>query len=70
MAIPQTPSNRLDDSHTVEFMVEAGRGTHEHHKVMGCVDILTATLGKALGGASGGHISAHEEIADLLRRRS
>jgi glycine C-acetyltransferase len=51
-------------------MGENGRGTHEHHKVMGRVDILTGTLGKALGGASGGYISARGEIVDLLRQRS
>ena len=52
------------------FMGENGRGTHEHHKVMGRVDILTGTLGKALGGASGGYTSARKEIVDLLRQRS
>jgi glycine C-acetyltransferase len=60
----------VDDSHAVGFMGEGGRGTHEHHKVMGRVDILTGTLGKALGGASGGYVSAHREIVDLLRQRS
>ena len=60
----------VDDSHAVGFMGENGRGTHEHHNVMGRVDILTGTLGKALGGASGGYISAHREIVDLLRQRS
>jgi glycine C-acetyltransferase len=60
----------VDDSHAVGFMGESGRGTHEHHKVMGRVDILTGTLGKALGGASGGYVSARREIVDLLRQRS
>jgi glycine C-acetyltransferase len=60
----------VDDSHAVGFMGETGRGTHEHHKVMGRVDILTGTLGKALGGASGGYVSARREIVDLLRQRS
>ncbi len=60
----------VDDSHAVGFMGENGRGTHEHHNVMGRVDILTGTLGKALGGASGGYISARREIVDLLRQRS
>src|SRR5580704_8362595 len=60
----------VDDSHAVGFMGENGRGTHEHHKVMGRVDILTGTLGKALGGASGGYIGARKEIVDLLRQRS
>jgi glycine C-acetyltransferase len=60
----------VDDSHAVGFMGETGRGTHEHHKVMGRVDILTGTLGKALGGASGGYVSARKEIVDLLRQRS
>jgi len=60
----------VDDSHAVGFMGENGRGTHEHHKVMGRIDILTGTLGKALGGASGGYVSARQEIVDLLRQRS
>jgi glycine C-acetyltransferase len=60
----------VDDSHAVGFMGENGRGTHEHHQVMGRVDILTGTLGKALGGASGGYISARREIVELLRQRS
>ena len=60
----------VDDSHAVGFMGENGRGTHEHHQVMGRVDILTGTLGKALGGASGGYVSARKEIVDLLRQRS
>ncbi len=60
----------VDDSHSVGFMGENGRGTHEHHNVMGRVDFLTGTLGKALGGASGGYISARREIVDLLRQRS
>ncbi len=60
----------VDDSHAVGFMGENGRGTHEHHGVMGRIDILTGTLGKALGGASGGYTSARKEIVDLLRQRS
>ena len=60
----------VDDSHAVGFMGENGRGTHEHHRVMGRVDILTGTLGKALGGASGGYVSARKEIVELLRQRS
>jgi glycine C-acetyltransferase len=60
----------VDDSHAVGFMGENGRGTHEHHGVMGRIDILTGTLGKALGGASGGYVSARKEIVDLLRQRS
>jgi glycine C-acetyltransferase len=60
----------VDDSHAVGFMGENGRGTHEYHQVMGRVDILTGTLGKALGGASGGYTSARKEIVDLLRQRS
>jgi len=60
----------VDDSHAVGVMGENGRGTHEHHKVMGRVDILTGTLGKALGGASGGYVGARKEIIDLLRQRS
>jgi glycine C-acetyltransferase len=60
----------VDDSHAVGFMGENGRGTHEHLGVMGRVDILTGTLGKALGGASGGYVSSRREIVDLLRQRS
>jgi glycine C-acetyltransferase len=60
----------VDDSHAVGFMGENGRGTHEHLGVMGRVDILSGTLGKALGGASGGYVSSRKEIVDLLRQRS
>lgn len=60
----------VDDSHAVGFMGNRGRGTHEHNNVMGRVDIITGTLGKALGGASGGYTSAKKEIVDLLRQRS
>jgi glycine C-acetyltransferase len=60
----------IDDSHAVGFMGANGRGTHEHHGVMGRVDILTGTLGKAMGGASGGYVSGRKEIVDLLRQRS
>lgn len=60
----------VDDSHAVGFMGVQGRGTHEHCGVMGRVDILTGTLGKALGGASGGYTSGRKEIIDLLRQRS
>ncbi len=60
----------VDDSHAVGFMGARGRGTHEHCGVMGRVDILTGTLGKALGGASGGYTSARREIVELLRQRS
>jgi glycine C-acetyltransferase len=60
----------VDDSHAVGFMGPNGRGTHEHHDVMGRVDILTGTLGKAMGGASGGYVSGRKEIVDLLRQRS
>ena len=60
----------VDDSHAVGFLGENGRGTHEHHKVMGRVDIITGTLGKALGGASGGYTSGKKEIIELLRQRS
>ena len=60
----------VDDSHAVGFMGKTGRGTHEHCDVMGRVDIITGTLGKALGGASGGYTSARREIVDLLRQRS
>jgi len=60
----------VDDSHAVGFMGARGRGTHEHCGVMGRVDILTGTLGKALGGASGGYTSGRKEIIELLRQRS
>jgi glycine C-acetyltransferase len=60
----------VDDSHAVGFMGKTGKGTHEHCGVMGRVDIITGTLGKALGGASGGYTSARREIIDLLRQRS
>src|ERR1700748_239444 len=60
----------VDDSHAVGFMGRTGRGTHEHCDVMGRVDILTGTLGKALGGASGGYTSGRKEIIEFLRQRS
>jgi glycine C-acetyltransferase len=60
----------VDDSHAVGFMGEHGRGTHELHGVMGRVDILTGTLGKAMGGASGGYVAARAEVVELLRQRS
>src|SRR5881296_258848 len=60
----------VDDSHAVGFMGNNGRGTHEYHQVMGRVDLITGTLGKALGGASGGYTSGRKEIIDLLRQRS
>ncbi len=60
----------VDDSHAVGFMGEHGRGTHEHCGVMGRVDIITGTLGKAMGGASGGYTAARSEIVQLLRQRS
>src|SRR5437764_10845630 len=60
----------VDDSHAVGFMGASGRGTHEHLGVMGRVDIITGTLGKALGGASGGYTSGRKEIVELLRQRS
>ncbi len=60
----------VDDSHAVGFMGEGGRGTHDYCGVMGRVDILTGTLGKALGGASGGYTAARKEIVAWLRQRS
>ena len=60
----------VDDSHAVGFMGDHGRGTPEYCGVMGRVDILTGTFGKALGGASGGYTAARKEIVDLLRQRS
>jgi glycine C-acetyltransferase len=60
----------VDDSHAVGFMGRSGRGTPEHHDVMERVDVITGTLGKALGGASGGYTSGRKEIIELLRQRS
>ena len=60
----------VDDSHAVGFVGPRGRGTPEHHGVAERIDILTGTLGKALGGASGGYTSGRQEIIDLLRQRS
>jgi glycine C-acetyltransferase len=60
----------VDDSHGVGFMGPHGRGTPEHHKVIDRVDIVTGTLGKALGGASGGYTSGRKEIIETLRQRS
>jgi glycine C-acetyltransferase len=60
----------VDDSHAVGFMGRHGRGTHEHWDVIGRVDILTGTLGKALGGASGGYTSGRREVIEFLRQRS
>jgi glycine C-acetyltransferase len=60
----------VDDSHAVGFVGAKGRGTHEHCGVMGRVDVLTGTLGKALGGASGGYTTGRKEIIELLRQRS
>ena len=60
----------VDDSHAVGFMGTRGRGTHEHCGVMSRVDVITGTLGKALGGASGGYTSGKKEIIELLRQRS
>ncbi len=60
----------VDDSHAVGFMGRTGRGTPEHHQVMGRIDLLSGTLGKALGGASGGYTSGRKELIELLRQRS
>jgi len=60
----------VDDSHATGVLGKRGRGTHEHCNVMGRVDILTGTLGKALGGASGGYTSGRKEIIEFLRQRS
>src|SRR3954454_2958781 len=60
----------VDDSHATGFVGKTGRGTHEQCNVMGRVDIITSTLGKALGGASGGFTSSRKPIVDLLRNRS
>ena len=60
----------VDDSHAVGFMGARGRGTPEHRGVLGRVDVITGTLGKALGGASGGYTSGRRKIIELLRQRS
>jgi glycine C-acetyltransferase len=60
----------VDDSHAVGFMGKQGRGTHEHCDVVGRIDMITGTLGKALGGASGGYTSGRKEIIEMLRQRS
>lgn len=60
----------IDECHCSGFMGKTGRGTHEHHNVMGRIDIITGTLGKALGGASGGFTSGRKEIIEMLRQRS
>ncbi|PQJ90997.1 glycine C-acetyltransferase [Photobacterium phosphoreum] len=60
----------VDDSHAVGFMGANGRGTHEHHNVMDRIDIITGTLGKAMGGASGGYTSGKKEVIEWLRQRS
>jgi glycine C-acetyltransferase len=60
----------IDESHSSGFLGKTGRGTHEYHGVMGRIDIITGTLGKALGGASGGFTSGRKEIIEMLRQRS
>ncbi len=60
----------VDDSHATGFVGPKGRGTHEHQQVMGRVDLLTGTLGKALGGASGGYVAGPKKVIDWLRQRS
>ncbi|KMV28902.1 glycine C-acetyltransferase [Photobacterium swingsii] len=60
----------VDDSHAVGFMGENGAGTHEYHNVIDRIDIITGTLGKAMGGASGGYTSGKKEVIDWLRQRS
>ena len=60
----------IDDSHSTGFLGKTGRGTHEYRNVMGRIDIITGTLGKALGGANGGFTSGRKEIIEMLRQRS
>ena len=60
----------VDDSHAVGFMGDNGRGTHEYHDVIDRIDIITGTLGKAMGGASGGYTAGKKEVIDWLRQRS
>ena len=57
----------VDDSHAVGFIGETGRGTHEYCNVIGRIDIMSGTLGKALGGASGGYVSSNRKVVELLR---
>jgi glycine C-acetyltransferase len=61
---------QVDDAHATGFLGKHGRGSHEHNNVMGKIDIITGTFGKALGGASGGFTSGRKEIIELLRQRS
>jgi glycine C-acetyltransferase len=60
----------VDDSHATGFLGANGRGTHEHHGVLGRVDIITSTLGKALGGSAGGFVAARQPVVDMLRQRA
>jgi glycine C-acetyltransferase len=60
----------IDECHASGFMGAGGRGTHEHHGLFGRIDIITGTLGKALGGASGGFTAARREVVEVLRQRS
>jgi glycine C-acetyltransferase len=60
----------IDECHASGFLGKTGRGTHEHHNVIGKIDIITGTLGKALGGAMGGFTSGKKEIIEILRQRS
>ena len=60
----------IDECHATGFLGATGRGTHEHHGVMGRIDIITGTLGKALGGAMGGFVAARREVVDMLRQKS
>lgn len=60
----------VDDSHASGFMGTDGRGTHEHHSVLGRIDIITSTLGKALGGSAGGFVAARQPVVDMLRQRA
>ena len=70
LAEKYTALTMIDDAHATGFLGKTGRGTHEYRGVMGKIDIITGTLGKALGGASGGFTSGRKEIVDLLRQRS
>jgi glycine C-acetyltransferase len=60
----------VDECHSTGFLGKTGRGTHEHRRVVGKIDIITGTLGKALGGASGGFTSGRKEVIEMLRQRS
>src|SRR5438046_10620878 len=70
VAVQSAAVTMIDDAHATGFLGKTGRGTPEYCGVVGKIDIITGTLGKALGGASGGFTSGRKEIVDMLRQRS